>query len=472
MSTTDPTWPGTWVTERLGVRLTDADPAAGGPRVADLAGLAVRRNPRRAHLVVSQVLGKHVPADPGTIYAAGRLLALRAAAVLGADPASLEQDADPASIERDAGAASLEREFATLHWHDEVKLPGGPPLVVGYAETATSLGHVVADGFADADYLHSTRRPVPGVALLGRFDEAHSHATEHLLLPADAGWLDRDGPLILVDDELTTGRTAQATIRELHAVRPRERYVVAALLDLRTAADRPGFAALGAELGTRVDVVSLAAGEVHLPDGVLERSRDLVAALDVPQPPAQPRSAPVTRIDADWPAGLPEGGRHGFAATHRPALLETADRLAAQAAEGLPDGARVLVLGSEELMYAPLLLARALARLRPGTVRFSSTTRSPVLPVDAPGYAIRTRLTFPAHDAVDTDKPRFAYNVTPHDSGAGFDRIVLVVDRTGDTSALWGAGGLVAALRGVCQGVTVMVIPDLRPAQEPQEGTR
>ncbi|MEV4134937.1 phosphoribosyltransferase family protein [Dactylosporangium sp. NPDC049742] len=442
-------WSGTWVTERLDVRLVDADAEA--PRVADLAGLAVRRNPRRAHLVVSQVLGKHVPADPHTIYAAGRLLGLRAAAVLGA--------------ETDPAAGWDTRDF------DEVKVPDGPPLVVGYAETATSLGHVVADTFADADYLHSTRRSVPGVALLGRFDEAHSHATEHLLLPADAAWLDRDGPLVLVDDELTTGRTAQATIRELHAVRPRDRYVVAALLDLRTAADRTGFAALGEELGTRIDVVSLAAGEAVLPGDALERGRDLVAALDVPQPPQGPGDAPVTRIDAEWPAGLPEGGRHGFAAVHRPTLLDTADRLASLVSAGLPtddSDAPVLVLGSEELMYAPLLLARALARHRP--VRFSSTTRSPVLPVDTPGYAIRTRLTFAAHDGTDTDKPRFAYNVR------GFDRIVLVVDRTGDSPALWEDGGLVAALRGVCQGVTVVVIPDLRPAvtraTDPQEGTR
>jgi hypothetical protein len=423
----DAVWSGTWVSERLGVRLV-------GDGVADLAGLAVRRNPRRAHLVVSQVLGKHVPADPDTIYAAGRRLGLRAAAVL------------------DGAGDSLD---------EEVKLPDGPPLVVGYAETATSLGHVVADAFADADYLHSTRRPVPEVALLGRFDEAHSHATEHLLLPAEPGWLDRDGPLILVDDELTTGRTAQATIRELHAVRPRERYVVAALLDLRTAADRPGFAALAEELGARIDVVSLAAGAADLPADALERGRELVEALDVDLPPQPTGSAPVHRVDADWPAGLPEGGRHGFAAVHRPALLETADRVAERV--DLPAGASVLVLGSEELMYTPLLVARSLARHHPGPVRFSSTTRSPVLPVDSPGYAIRTRLTFGAHDGVDTDKPRFAYNTT------GFDRIVLVVDRTGDTPALWEDGGLVAALRGVCQGVTVVVVPDLRPAQE---GTR
>ncbi|MFC4044880.1 phosphoribosyltransferase family protein [Dactylosporangium siamense] len=457
-----PIWPGTWVTERLGVRLADA---GGDLRVADLAGLAVRRNPRRAHLVVSPVLGKHVPADPRTIYAAGRLLGLRAAAVLGAD---VPEDLRAAAV---LGADVPDDGWETVDFQ-EVKLPAGPPLVVGYAETATSLGHVVADSFADADYLHSTRRPVPGVALLGRFDETHSHATEHLLLPADPAWLDRDGPLVLVDDELTTGRTAQATIRELHAVRPRERYVVAALLDLRTDADRAGFAALGEQLGARIDVVSLAAGEVELPDGVLERSRDLVASLDAPGTTGTTGAAPVTRVDADWPAGLPEGGRHGFAAAHRPVLLEVADRLAGTVAAGLPDGASVLVLGSEELMYAPLLLARALAGLRPGPVRFSSTTRSPVLPVDAPGYAIRTRLTFPAHDGVDTDQARFAYNVAAPGRSAGFDRIVLVVDRAGDTPALWGAGGLVAALRGVCEGVTVVVVPDLRPEQDPQEGTR
>ena len=36
-------------------------------------------------------------------------------------------------------------------------------LVLGFAETATALGHCVAEALGGADYLHSTRRPVPGV---------------------------------------------------------------------------------------------------------------------------------------------------------------------------------------------------------------------------------------------------------------------------------------------------------------------
>ena len=50
-----------WVVERFGVELRPADRAE--PLDA-LVGLALRRNPRRAHLLVSGVLGKHVPADP------------------------------------------------------------------------------------------------------------------------------------------------------------------------------------------------------------------------------------------------------------------------------------------------------------------------------------------------------------------------------------------------------------------------
>lgn len=59
----------------------------------------------------------------------------------------------------------------------------------------------------------------------------------------------------------------------------------------------------------------------------------------------------------------------------------------------------MLMLGFEELMYAPLRLAEALADALPDVdVRYSTTTRSPVVPVDDAGYAIRTRLAFPAHD--------------------------------------------------------------------------
>ncbi|MFF1414240.1 phosphoribosyltransferase [Streptomyces sp. NPDC058289] len=442
-------WSGTWVADRLGVSLEDGTgTGTGGPALEELLGLALRRNPKRAHLLVSRVLGKHVPQSPAAVYAAGYGLGERVRELLG-----------------DAEAASA--------------------VVLGYAETATGLGHCVADGLGSAPYLHSTRRPVPGVEAAGGFEEAHSHATSHLLLPEDPKLLAGSGPLVLVDDEFSTGNTVLNTIADLHARHPRGHYVVVALVDMRSPADRDRLVAFAEELGARVDLISLASGTVSLPEGVLEKGRALVEHYEAEagggqdQPLRRLSSGvrggapaddphPITRVELDWPAGIPDGGRHGFTPSHRAALEAAlpamADRL--EAALGAAP-ARVLVLGNEELMYAPLRLAQALeASGAAAEVRFSTTTRSPVLAVDDPGYAIRTRLVFPAHDdPADGPGDRYAYNVAGT-AGARFDAVVAVVDSAGDTAEL--RTGLLAALAPHTGRVLLAVIPSYVPdRQEP-----
>lgn len=73
MTPNDGVWTGGWVTKRLGVTIRTAS-ALRGLEMSDLVGMAVRRNPRRAHLLVSQVLGKHVPVDPRVVRGSGLLL--------------------------------------------------------------------------------------------------------------------------------------------------------------------------------------------------------------------------------------------------------------------------------------------------------------------------------------------------------------------------------------------------------------
>ncbi len=445
--TIDEVWSGTWVADRLGVALHDSEggPRPGprlSPRLTDLLGLALRRNPKRAHLLVSQVLGKHVPQSPHTVYAAGYGLGTRVRALLG------EEAAEAA-------------------------------VVLGYAETATGLGHCVADGLGPAPYLHSTRRPVPGVATAGGFEEAHSHATSHLLLPEDPALLAGDGPLVLVDDEFSTGNTVLNTIRDLHARHPRSRYVVVALVDMRSPADRDRLTAFAAELGARVDLIALASGTVSLPDGVLDKGQALVErheaesrapveqheAADAVHVAATPTGTPeVVRVDLGWPRGLPDGGRHGFTPAHRQRLEAALPDLAARLTAALgTDPGRLLVLGNEELMYAPLRLAKALEETGAAReVRFSTTTRSPVLAVDDPGYAIRTRLVFPAHDTpADGPGDRYAYNVARPAHGAGFDTVVAVVDSAGDTPELH--TGLLAALAPHTGRLVLAVVPSYIP---------
>ncbi|SCK40630.1 phosphoribosyltransferase [Streptomyces sp. WMMB 322] len=490
-------WSGEWVAERLDVRLS-------GDGLRELMGLALRRNPKRAHLLVSRVLGKHVPERPGAVRGVGVGLGRQVRTLLG------DGLADRA-------------------------------VVLGYAETATGLGHCVADGIGGVTYLHSTRRAVPGVATAGGFEEEHSHATSHLLLPEDPGLLSGDGPLVLVDDEFSTGRTVRNTIAALHRRHPRQRYVVVALTDMRSADDAAALEKFAAELGARVDVVALARGRVSLPHDVLERGQRLVAQAEAQAGPAEAQApdatagpcgaSPAARVDLGWPPGLPDGGRHGFTAAHRArldaALPGMAARLASALAEAgtLDEGSspeapgdrtapRVLVLGCEELMYAPLRLAVALEeRLgREAEVRFSTTTRSPVLALDDPGYAVRTCLSFPAHDRTDaangTDSGtdtgpatgadtgtdgvaargtearaesrrgsgtavRYAYNVAPGaDPGRRFAAAVVVTDSASDTAALHAPGGLLHRLREHTDSVLLAVVPAYRPLPAPLRGPR
>ena len=200
-----------WLAEALGLTWESHDTGDGADLDA-LAGLALRRNPRRAHLLVSRVLGKHLPVDPAVALTASADLAARVREVM-----------------------------------------PEPALVLGYAETATALGQAVAAELPGAQCVLSTRRPGAESIV---FVEEHSHAAGHRVL-APAELLTQPRPVVLVDDELSSGRTAINTIRALHRQSPHPGYVVASLLDVRPPQQRAAFAELSAELGVPVGAVSL-----------------------------------------------------------------------------------------------------------------------------------------------------------------------------------------------------------------------
>jgi Phosphoribosyl transferase len=131
--------------------------------------VAARANPRRGFLIVSKVLGRHLPARPSDMRAAMAAMAGQVAADVPA-----------------------------------------PVVFLGMAETATALGQGVFAAWREqnpdtpACYLQSSRQHVAGADIVARFEEGHSHATSHLVQVRDAeirAMLAQARTLVIVDDE-------------------------------------------------------------------------------------------------------------------------------------------------------------------------------------------------------------------------------------------------------------------------------
>lgn len=444
---------GSWAGDRFGIGLVDVRTPV-GVGLVDLIEIGLRRNPSRAQLLVSTVLGKHLAVDPRVAAGFGRLLGVLVARRLADRDETVPPMWSAAARSTVGGAepgALLEVVAGTGADHTGV-------LVIGFAETATALGHLVADELPGAAYLHSTRRRVPGIPVSAEFSEPHSHATGHLLSPHTASLLDGAGAVVLVDDELSTGRTALNVITELQAIRPRRRYVLAGLVDVRSPADDRTRAEVADRLGCRIDVVSLVGGRIELTSDLIGRvAREFRdgsdrSSVSGPIPVPVRATAAARHVDLPWPSDVPTGGRHGLLPDHRPGFERALRAAAAVVAEACGPARRVLVVGSEELMYLPLRIALELANdatdgeLPGRRVTFQSTTRSPVHAVDQPGYPVRRRIDFVRDDA-GTAVTRYLYNAGYPDArypDAGDHEDVIVVIDEGDARP--GPDGVAAAI--------------------------
>ena len=249
-------------------------------------------------------------------------------------------------------------------------------LVIGFAETATAIGCMVAQVLG-AHYIQTTRESPTGAWL--EFREEHSHAPEQkLYAPYLKEHLTKAHTVILVDDELSTGRTVRNMVERLQREYGRQaRYVTASILYRLGDEDNAAMEQMG------IDSVYLS----RPPEGDYEAA----AAKATVQAPKKAEPCPEIQGDC-YLGGIPSRNpRLGVKATDyvkewQDFAKRTLDDLLQRNGIGEEPG-NLLVLGTEECMLPALLFGEELERRGWGAF-CQATTRSPIGISEAQGYPI------------------------------------------------------------------------------------
>ncbi|NIK78904.1 hypothetical protein FHS15_004050 [Paenibacillus castaneae] len=380
--------------------------------------MAARINKKRSFLFVSKVLGKHIPVKPHVSLLSGAALGLRYQKFKG--------NALPLQMQQLLHAFEAPEEAMNIYdalKRDKLAVKE-KTLFIGFAETATALGHSMFDVFeGEASFLHTTRESIEYMASCIDFEEEHSHATAHRCYASDPSIFQQADTIILVDDEITTGKTALNIIHDLHAKYGKTSYVVASLLDWRSKADIQRFRGIEEQLGVSIDCLSLVSGEITVTGTPIE-STELVHAKQL-----QPTDFSIDYIHLNssftkLPAlnsevsYLAHTGRFGMTSEDSLALDEEI-AMAAAALSKHKCGRNVLCMGTGEFMYIPMRIA---AHLGPNTW-YQSSTRSPIHPFSADHYAVHSAYRFASPEQAGVTN--YMYNIPQ----GHYDEMFLFMER-------------------------------------------
>ncbi len=380
--------------------------------------MAARINKKRSFLFVSKLIGKHLPITPKLGLLTGALLGARYYESVWGENCSLK-DEWIASFFMDKPSFNS-TPFITKQVY---------PLVIGFAETATALGHAFFDCFESAEYFHTTREVLDGREPLITFEEEHSHATSHrCYIPEEM--INHEREIILVDDELTTGKTALNIIRSIQGKFPRKKYTIVSILDWRSQENKEEFAQLERLLGITIHVVSLLSGEVqvvqekeiekrHFDNQTVIDKGTIIDEIYLPEV-FSPLKAPTVSGNQEINAipFLKETGRFGISSAFNKMTRKKIEQIGRILAD-CRSGSKTLCLGTGEFMDLPMKIA---AEMGTG-VFYQSTTRSPIFVQNCMGYGARYGLAFPNPE--DLSIPHFVYNIAIEE----YDDIFLFFER-------------------------------------------
>lgn len=323
----------------------------GQERFDELIGLASRENQKRGFLFVSKVLGKHVPVKPSVMRKVYDELAARCC-----------QQGDIIGDGDNINASNI--------------------YVIGMAETATGLGAGFADSLAQQNpqlnvfYQHTTRHILADHQQWFSLCESHSHAVDHILYHPNQTIYDgisKSQCLVLVDDEMTTGKTllqlAKGVLRKIPSIK---KVIIVTLVSWLDSSAQKAYEQLPAS----VEFVQIIKGQFSF-------EPDPAFSAQLPESVDRDLCEEESRDDL---------GRTGLKMPYRCGQISESF---------LPLQKPAVVVGTGEHLYYPFLVAEHLEKT--ADIVFQSTTRSPILK----GDAIERKTSFSAGG----DKMHYIYNL-------------------------------------------------------------
>ena len=283
-------------------------------------------------------------------------------------------------------------------------------VVIGFAETATAIGHFIASSLTNCIYyMQTTRENIPNAKSLLDFKEEHSHATEQFLYGSIESLMNCDR-IIFVDDEISTGNTVLNFIHAIESVGIHAKYAVATLLNWQDDEWSNKFIDLG------IDTYFVLRGKLKN----LKAKVPLTISTELKTSAPLKVLPPVFSISCTYsdfykeriggkPYGLQEFSQNVY------------EQIASQISAILPSNTdNVLILGTEEFMFTPMIFGKMLSENLNVNVQFHATTRSPIETSCSEFYAIHQR--YPIHSCYNEKRNTFIYNLQK------YDKVYIITD--------------------------------------------
>lgn len=373
-----------------------------------LFSIGARKNPKRSFLFVSTLLGKHIAINPNIPKITGVMLTdLFLRKIEGYSPYDIDL-LKKSLIEEKYINPSINHIKSVLK-SNKLNL-SKKTLILGFAETATGLGHAMFNGLnKDSEYIHTTREEL-SIESSFDFEEEHSHATGHLCYGLEKNYFDKFDRIVLVDDEITTGKTSLNLIKALNKKFPNKEYVIMSILDWRNDEEIKEYRDLERELNIKISELSFVQGIVNYSNEIVSFKEEL------PKEDNKGKNIEIENIELNINYAhvflnknslqnqfyYGYTGRFGISNDDM-ICLERDIEIFKNTLISKRKFKQTLCMGWEEFIYIPSLIASNIGE----GILYQSTTRSPIYSLQKENYPINNYIKFTDKSKVD----KFIYNI-------------------------------------------------------------